>query len=52
MKQKNKNATRALMGIDELTGHSITTPMGEPVFYIIQIRKGKVRFFLASPNTL
>ena len=36
MKQKNKNATRALMGIDELTGYSISTPMGELVFYIIQ----------------
>ena len=36
MKRNNKNATRALMGIDELTGHSIATPMGELVFYIIQ----------------
>ena len=38
MKKQNKdrNATRALMGIDALTGHSIATPMGELVFYIIQ----------------
>ena len=38
MKKQNKdrNATRALMGIDALTGHSIETPMGELVFYIIQ----------------
>lgn len=36
MKQKNKNGTQALMGIDKLTGHSIETPMGELVFYIIQ----------------
>ena len=33
---KDRNATRALMGIDVLTGHSIETPMGELVFYIIQ----------------
>ena len=36
MKKQNKNGTRSLMGIDELTGHSIETPMGELVFYIIQ----------------
>lgn len=36
MKKRNKNATRALMGIDSLTGHSIATPTGELVFYIIQ----------------
>lgn len=38
MKKQNKdrNATRALIGIDGLTGHSIETPMGELVFYIIQ----------------
>lgn len=35
-KNKNKNATRTLMGIDGMTGYSITTPMGELVFYIIQ----------------
>ena len=33
---KDRNATRALMGIDALTGHSIETPIGELVFYIIQ----------------
>ena len=36
MKKQNKNGTRSLMGIDKLTGHSIETPMGELVFYIIQ----------------
>lgn len=38
MKKQNKdrNATRALIGIDGLTGYSIETPMGELVFYIIQ----------------
>lgn len=38
MKKQNKdrNATRTLIGIDGLTGHSIETPMGELVFYIIQ----------------